>query len=334
MKEKDLRLSNVRAFSCIAIVVLHTFFATSVSFEYGSNSYIICIVIRNLMLWAVPCFMMVTGALLLDPLKTVNYKKVFGKYIPRMLTALVIFSVIFKLIDIILGLDPLETAVTDTIKEILTGKGQWAHMWYLYTMTALYLIIPLLRPFAEHASKREIIAVMIIMILFLSLIPFITGLAGFDSGFYIPIYTIYPLFLLLGFFLHHKYFDYQSIIIITIVGYLVGITAFTLKYINNDDELLKGLVSNYSFPLTIIGSIGMFMILRRLRISKIFINLIDENSFGIYLIHMIPLKLIMNYIHPEKYGLLFVIIIAVGVFISSLIITALLKKIPGISKIL
>ena len=58
-------LSELRAIACIAIVILHTFYAASV-YAPDHTAKIAALTTRNLMMWAVPCFVMVSGALLLD----------------------------------------------------------------------------------------------------------------------------------------------------------------------------------------------------------------------------------------------------------------------------
>ena len=288
------------------------------------------------MFWAVPCFVMVTGALLLDPSKQVGYGKVFRKYIPRMIIALTAFSLIFRIIDILLGKADSDTASwIDLGKALITGKGLWAHMWYLYTMIALYLIIPVIRPFVKQNPKKEINILLVILIVFLSVLPFVTGILDIGSGFYIPVQTIYPMYLIMGYYLYNKYFDSQSIIYLCLTGYMTGITVFTLIYINAGNETLKGLVNSYSFPITIIGAVGMFMLILNNKHENKLLTLIDDNSFGIYLMHMIPLKILFTKVlTKENINPVMIIVTAGAAFLSSLIITAVLRKIPIIRKIL
>lgn len=91
-------LSELRAIACIAIVILHTFYAASV-YAPDHTAKIAALTTRNLMMWAVPCFVMVSGALLLDSAREVTYRKIFRKYIPRVLAALVLFSAVFQIFD-------------------------------------------------------------------------------------------------------------------------------------------------------------------------------------------------------------------------------------------
>ncbi|MCD8219105.1 MAG: acyltransferase, partial [Ruminococcus sp.] len=110
---------------------------------------------HNLMMWAVPCFVMVTGALLLDPARNVTYTKLFRKYIPRMVIALLLFSVVFELLDTRLGGKKIGVRTfLDGIKNAVLGQS-WRHMWYLYLMIALYLMMPFYRKVAASLEKKN-----------------------------------------------------------------------------------------------------------------------------------------------------------------------------------
>ena len=91
--------SNIRVISCIAICILHTFFAAASIFQPDKDLYAASYAVRNAMYFAVPCFVMVTGALLLDPMREIGFSKLFGRYVKRILLALVIFTGLFDQIN-------------------------------------------------------------------------------------------------------------------------------------------------------------------------------------------------------------------------------------------
>lgn len=93
--------SHLRAIACFSIVVLHGFFVPLTMYECTTAQRMVSMIVRNCMLWAVPCFVMVTGALLLDPSHPVSISHIFKRYIPRILAALLIFSLIFEIFDLI-----------------------------------------------------------------------------------------------------------------------------------------------------------------------------------------------------------------------------------------
>ena len=102
------KYSYIRAISCIAIIALHTVFSSLLVYQKGLTELQVMgsrIVVNNLM-WAVPCFFMVSGALLLDRRREMPYKKLFTKYIGKMLLVILIFTLIYSVSDMLLNGQP------------------------------------------------------------------------------------------------------------------------------------------------------------------------------------------------------------------------------------
>ena len=99
--DRNTGLSLVRVIACLDIVILHTVFAANEYFADGitDTQNLFSRITENNMMWAVPCFLMVTGALQLDPARTIPLKKLYGRYILRVLIALVACCVIFRIFD-------------------------------------------------------------------------------------------------------------------------------------------------------------------------------------------------------------------------------------------
>ena len=130
-KQHIYGFSYIRSLACIAIIILHTVYSAVLLF--GSNidaqTNIISMAVVNSMMWAVPCFIMVTGALLLETERKITYKKLFGKYILRIFAALVIFGMVFRVFDIIMDKEAVSVAAfLKGLYEIFTGTS-WSHIW-------------------------------------------------------------------------------------------------------------------------------------------------------------------------------------------------------------
>ncbi|MBR3056716.1 MAG: acyltransferase family protein [Clostridiales bacterium] len=357
-KSRNYKLCHVRAISCIAVVVLHTFFAcfgfSSAAGGTAGAAYKFTVIVRNLMYWAVPCFIMVSGALLLDPSREVGYKKVFRKYIPRMVAALVLFSVIFLGVDLGFGFASWSgDTIPEFLKSLLSGQGVWSHMWYLYTMIALYLLLPVLHAFVKSSERKTWGILILLLFLFLSVLPLLEKLLPISFGFYIPVYTIYPLYFLLGWWIVSAHREETAastsaeqpaetgkrglgLGCVFVAVFLVGMILCTLVYLGSDQAVLKDAVNDYSFPLTVLGALGMFMLITSINGQSRVLEFIDQHSFGIYLIHMIPLKILAlkNLFNPYDIGVWFVFVVALGVFLISLAVTFVLRKIPFVKKML
>ena len=183
------------------MVFLHTFYAAA-AFAKTKGEMAAMLTVRNLMMWAVPCFVMVSGALLLDGEREISYKKLFGRLILRMAAALVIFSVLFSCFDsLLITKDFGLKTFTRGFKQIIYGGG-WRHMWYLYLMIAIYLLLPAYKLITKAAKPRDIIYILAVYTVFLSVLPTIEGLTGKDLAFYICTASVYPLYLFLGYAIH------------------------------------------------------------------------------------------------------------------------------------
>ncbi len=326
MKRKIAGYSNIRALACIAIVILHTFYSVaglqSMTPALRTGAYMV----RNAMFWAVPCFVMVTGALLLDPKREVTWGRILGRYLPRIVVALVVFTLLFVLFDAFTGDAPFSVRfLTDWLYKMVTDTG-WSHMWYLYLMVGIYLMLPFYRMITIQAKDGEIRLLLMIYFIFQSLLPLVEKLCGTSSGFYICVNTVYPLFLFLGYALSKGIIRMGPVTAsaVSAVG-LVSILVLTWLGVQQETGVISKIVGNYSFPGVILLSAGIFELVRTMSenwpaLIRRALASIDRYSFGIYLIHMLFLKLavvVLKLPIGSFAGLFGVLITAVVIFLVS-----------------
>ncbi len=143
----------------MAIVLLHVYVSIASTVGYDSLGEprrtidaVVCVVAAR---WAVPAFLMVSGALLLDPARNVGWDRI-GRYVRRMLFVLGTFGLAFCLIESVydhggFSLD----VVGEALLNLLTGHS-WDHLWYVYALLALYLLTPALRAVVQRVSPRAL----------------------------------------------------------------------------------------------------------------------------------------------------------------------------------
>lgn len=176
--------SYLRAAACFAIVLLHTMFCAVSLFpeEASAAQALLSNIVVNNMMWAVPCFLMVSGALLLNPEHPVTVKKCLTKYIPRMLIALVVFCLLFRALEILVNHEPVNAeTLLSGFYEIFSGTS-WSHVWYLYLMIGIYLLLPFYHKIASNSTAGELRYLMIVYVIFLSLVPVLKTF-GISVGF-------------------------------------------------------------------------------------------------------------------------------------------------------
>ncbi len=341
-QEKLTFLTELRALACIAIVFLHTFYAAS-AFASDFSEQVIALTVRNLMMWAVPCFVMITGTLLLNESRSITYRKLFQKYILRMIVALLLFSVLFEILDTIAAKEPFRiSTIFLGLKNAATGKS-WKHLWYLYLMIGLYLLLPFYRKIAATLNRKDTCYLIGVYLVFLSILPMLETLTEIKTAFYICVYSVYPLYLFLGYALYCGLLQIPRWvqILFAVIG---TISVVVLTFLSEKLQLksLSDLLTNYAFPLIVLQSIGIFGLMRAKKAKtphwlEWILEQIDSCSFGIYLIHMAFLKAVLVYLQWNPYahgGTMMVLLLALAVTILSFGCIWALKKIPGLKKLL
>ena len=334
--DRKFHISLIKAVSALAVVVLHTFFAAFGSFEAQTGSWYAVRIIRNLMLWSVPCFVMATGELLLSKERVITLKKLFSRYILRAVVVLVVFTGINTLFDrFVMGAQ--NKGFMFFLKALATD-GSWSHMWYLYLLLAIYLTLPAFKLAADHASSGELNYLLIVLAVFLSVIPTLnTVFPAFNPAFYIPVTTIYPLYLLLGHALSVGSFKVPTplswcllVVSLAASGYLTYLGAAQGRSLSAD---------SYSSVIVVITALSFYTLLSGIRgcCNKYVLWLVEKISgctMGIYLIHMIVLKFTFVKLgfKPANPGIL--LAAALGIFAASFLLTYLLRLIPGVKKFL
>lgn len=339
---KNERYSYIRAFACIAIIGIHTVYSSIGLFPDSvpkDSVWVYRMVLNNLM-WAVPCFIMVTGALLLDQGKTITYKKLFGKYIGRILLAIVFWGLIYILFEV--TVEQKETSgkvFLSDLYEIFAGTS-WSHMWYLYCLIGLYLLLPFYKKAAEASTVKDLRYLLIVYLLFLSLMP-ILKIWNINSGFYIHIASIYPFWLFCGYGIKEGVLKKKVSIFWTL--FILGtLSLVLLSYIrwNNNVASLETFFG-YSSILVVMQAVGLFGILaytdwKGIAFLRKLLLAIDANSFGIYLVHLMFIRGMLKRVglNPFEHGAGWCILgLVFANLIISYIVVWIIKKIPLLKKV-
>lgn len=333
--------------SCIAVVVLHVnggFFGGGESLWWKFSVFVDC-----LFYWAVPIFFMLTGATLLDYRNRYDTISFLEKRLKKTVIPFVFWSIISIPLSIYGFSDVhLEKEMISTwqglINVILNHKGASIY-WFFSPLFAMYLSIPVLSTIP--LERRKNIYGFMIMYSFVSysMLPTLCSVLGitFNNGLQNPLngggYVIY---LLLGYWITNYQIKKQSRICIYLLA--VVCTCFRILY-----TISKSIQSGYidytysgyiNFP-AVIMAIAVFIwfyyqdwsFFKKPRLVRI-IQEISSASFGVYLIHIYILRFIVVkcniYMQSFKWSVLGVPI----VYILSLFLVLLGKKIPIIRKLI
>lgn len=341
MAERYHYLNVVKTLGMFAILTLHTF---ATPYTYWSEFYdpvhkFLAFFLKNILFsWAVPVFVMASGALFLNPEKDIPYSKIFKKYVFRLIMVLLSFGYLFALMEKIFEVRALSASVfLGSFVNVLKGES-WSHLWFLYMIIGLYICTPPIKAMVCNMEKGAMITFVIIMGIFLSLMPLLSDLMGFKFGVYIPFSGIYILYFILGYLIHSEkicFSNYLSCIFISInlVYVIIGqflpnnivISGAAIKHLNNDS------------PLSVMMSIGVFSIIKNTvkQHENAFDTFFAPISFGVYIIHPLFINFLLKFLkfNPAFYPIYFVNIFVFSItLVGSVFSVVLLRKIPFVRK--
>ncbi len=333
---RNYSLSLIRVISCLAIIVLHTANVSEMLYRDDISLYEQTCSMGTvyIMMWAVPCFLMTSGALILEPSRELPLKKLFKKYVPKALIPLVFFGIVFQIIDEVM--DGNEISI-DTLKrgiyEICTGKS-WAHLWYLYLLLGIYLLLPFYRMIAKGSDEKMLRYLLIVYFVFLSIIQAVKS-TGIPIAFNIQVSGIYIFYLFAGYAFSQKIIRINkvaSFFIFFVSTAFIAILTYRSYYY--EIETFDGILESYASPFVVLQSIGFFSFFYSDvgketgdKLSLKILNFFDENSFGVYLIHMIFIRIVLRYHEVNLYekGILGFVFYCLLLFVVTTVLTGILR---------
>ena len=246
------------------------------------------------MYWAVPVFLMITGALLLNPEKDIPYKKCF-LYARRVFLALVLFGTVFVIVMMVGSHQTVN--IGRALLDVFEGKS-FAHLWYLYILIGIYLTLPIFRSFIAKSSRNELTTLLVVLFCF-DFVATLFKAAGYKTAFTVPV--TWPVFyLILGYYCKNfKGLIYRCKYWLLIVSAIaIGIIAYLNPVLENE-------WIGYDSPIVALMTAATFNVFADMKLQESrALWKIDRLCFGVYLIH--PLFIQATYrvlkITPMKFG--------------------------------
>ena len=355
MTQRNNAFSYLRVIAALAIVFLHTFQYMVEAFHVLGNDKIASMCVRNSTLWAVPAFVLVSGALLLNPAREMTYKKLYGKYVLKIVIALFFFFFIYEIVDCFIFDKNINfESFVRWMKALYTGNS-WKPLWYLYMLLALYFMLPIYRRAAQAMNRSDFRYIVLVLIIFQSAIPFIERLTGVRSGFYICVYAVYTLYFFAGYAIYKGH-----IVIRTLVAWILFILSSGANVLLTVLSFKGGLTSvydainNYASVIVVIQSLSLFALFINRGRSAVEGNVsneevserpgvfgrlllsIDKVTLGIYLVHLIILRVIIYAFkfNSYDYGFYMNVLLSIGIFAAAFIVSRILHLIPLVKKII
>jgi surface polysaccharide O-acyltransferase-like enzyme len=344
--KRENNLDLLRIISCIAVVCIHVSQIwkdeiTDYMSNLDTNHVLFVIVYNTLTRFAVPCFIMLSGALLLSNNKNKNYKEFYKKTFKRIVIPTILATILYfmyncgiNIIRILLKQQN-PSLILEIIKLLVKGKIQ-GHLWYLYMIIGIYLLTPIVILFKESISEKRFAKISWIFLFFACISGWTsTNLLSYDIG---------SIFEYLGYFCVgyeiKKYFDIRKNnkkgICFIMIGILVELLIVPIQY----NHSLKGIsesMEKYSLilswnPLIVTASILIFAGFCSITVRKEFSKLASY-TFDIYIFHNLIRDLLLKFcksigiITKNTDSRIAIVLMVIVVFMISYIVSIIWAKI-------
>lgn len=339
MKKRYLNIDYLRIVCAFAIVILHV---TSATLTYAEQpSKVVTVVMQlstALTAYAVPCFFMITGFLWLGSDKRCSYR-VVAKHILKFVVVLFTIGLFYALLEIMFATHEISlNGVVKALFNVLSGK-LWDHMWYVYAVIGVYLVLPLIKPYFRDSKLLDDLIVVSLSFIYTILLPYIKEFFGYS----VPVSFIatgWVFYVMLGGLIG----KYQSFLIDR--KRMVFVVCLILSVICNLGIILKyiakpgfNVVSYTSISVALIAISALLLAAIRKRCEKVNnqerILELSSCCWGIYLIHPFFINLMIKFFkfNPISWAWYISIpITCIMMFALSAATTCVLRKIPIIKK--
>lgn len=343
MRKKLVYIDSLRVMATLAVVLLHICTTATVSPSQGQDQILLYAGISAAMRWAVPVFVMISGALLLDPDKNFSLKR----YAAKMIFVLLVFGWGYAILEQFYQVRKISFGLFMYALGNVFQEKSWDHMWYIYMLLGLYFLTPMLKIFTAHANKYQMRNLLLVMGCCSCLIPTINQFSKF-FGIQISISNLhfslpYVFLYLLGWYMENYGNEKQQVYLgFAAISALLSLSLDILLeifYVTKHGSLF-GWLGRQENLLNIAAAAAIFYLAKHLCnfhfIEKCFGKYILRCSFGIYLLHPFFINIIYKILHItplQFHPFLSIPLFTVSILSLSILLTRILQRIPGLKKL-
>ena len=342
----------LRLIATFAVVVLHVSASNFNHADVNGMQWQTFNFYDSLVRWSVPVFVMISGSLFLG--RTTSIKKIYSRYILRMVTAFVFWSLFYALVTSDTVRHGIVYSVKTHLGAIATGHY---HMWFVLMIIGLYMCIPFFRKIVSDEKTMKYF--LILSFLFAYFIPWmiqlINDFAAYKSEVLqkmvnvinsdlatMNLYMVlgYSFYFVLGYYLDTIEIEKRNrgiIYIAGIAGFLFTVAADCALALRTQQPC-----STYygNFNVNVVcEAVAMHTLFKyhhfeNDRMNRFVIKL-SRYGFGAYLVHAFFIEKLSSVLHFNTlsfHAVLSVPVISALVFVLAFFVSAVLNHIPFLKR--
>lgn len=327
----------MRVTACLAVLLLHLSATIVMQRDMpGTMSWHAANLIDAATRWCVPVFVMLSGALLLDPQKHASPRQFWTRRLSRLLPVLIAWSVVYFAWRALFWKEPLTLAA---IAHDLVAGRPYIHLYFLFLIAGLYLITPFLAKAANALDSTHLgqaIAIIAALALGANLFDFLASSA-------FTIFVPYIAYYLAGWYCRGMCADRSGPYGFWLTGAILITTVLTALLVSRyglDDRWSFYFYEDFS-PTVMVMSITVFMLILRGAIHPPTMLGLAQRlaplTLGVYLAHPIVVEL-LRYGYYKAWPIMlrplyYVPLTFVFTSVIAFALVAVMQKIPGLRRI-
>ena len=331
-------LDNARILAIFAVIFVHVSVGVPWQAEAGSPLWIYGMSIDALVRWCVPMFVMVSGALLLEPHADESLRDFYKKRVSRVLIPLLFWSLLYIVWGYFRENVQEEFSLTYVVKKLASGKPYY-HMWFMFMLAGLYVFTPVFRAVVAGLKTRQLVFFIAMSFGIAAIQSLYEAWYVGESNLFLTWFLIYVPFFLMGHVVRHHDLPISTgklAVVTACFAVLVSVSLCTVSLNTSHGE------AGYFFKnlniLNIFLSVSLAFLFKRMTTPLLGDKLtaaVAPLTFGIYLLHMIPLA----YLHDQKefWGMFSPYVYIPAFSFATLVVTTalvwLISRVPYVRKV-
>jgi surface polysaccharide O-acyltransferase-like enzyme len=333
-------LNNSRIAAIFGVVFLHTANGVVKGSAIGSDYWWIGNLCDSLARWCVPVFVMISGALLLDPGRKEDLKTFYRKRVSRILIPVMFWSLFFLLWRTFKGAVEGDPPSFVSLLKLLLGGTPYYHMWFLYMIMTLYIFTPFCRKIVANSSRKEMTTYIALAFLMGALNTVYAKLVSVDSRLFTNWFLSYIPFFFLGYMVRTSSRRIPRPVLWSVFLLSSFLTALGCYVVSAGRDPDAGLYFYRYLSVTVIPmSVSAMYLLRswtRPIVSERFTASLSLLTLGVYLIHPVFLDTVeyLGFGPLSFHPAVSIPAIACITFGASLIASFAISRVPHVRRVI
>ena len=338
---KKFHITALSVFACFGVVCMHTgsFWSFSKSLNWIAGN-----AVESFFYFAVPVFLMISGATLIDYRKRYTTAEYFKKRISKTLIPFLFWSIFALFFNRILwGAGSVSFNPIDIIDSVINCK--YVDIYYFFiVLFGVYLSFPVISLIPKESRRKGFLYMIVTSFTVNFLLPFLfsltNGRINFNGRFSFPVcwgVMIYPI---IGYYLENYELSKKAKSTVFTLGFLsLGVSFFGTLILSwragTVVTRLRGTpsVTNILYPSAVYLLFKLFPFEKLPKFIVSAIGFFGGQTFGIYLIHMLLMRLAVSKFNFSPVNSTARLVYAVFLFLLSGIIIKILQKIPFVKRL-